>query len=78
MKAQVLTPWIGDGLSTETANRPKIVDDYLLNCTDVTMQDSENLHPQPNMYIVQIECDQATLSAMEADSQYLVLWSEDA
>jgi hypothetical protein len=76
MKAEVITSWVGDGISTETAHRPKIADDYTIWCKDTTGQDAANLHPNPNMYIVQIECDQATLDAIEADSNYQVLWYE--
>ena len=78
MKAQVLTQWIGDGLTPETANRPKIMDDYpaIQKFEDVTAQPSENLAPNPNLYIVQIECSQATLDAIKADSNFMVLWHE--
>ena len=77
MKGEVLTAWTGDGLSLESSNRPVIADDYTVAWTDTTGQPSENLTPNPNMYIVQIECDEATLEAIEADSKYEILWSED-
>lgn len=76
MKAHILTPWIGDGLSIETAYRPKIINDYAVKMEDVTEQDSANLTPDPNLYIIGAECDQSTLSAILADSNYLVLWHE--
>ena len=77
MKAEILTPWVGDGLTVDTANRPKVMDDYAVQrCTDTTGQPVANLHPNPNMLIVQIECDQATLDAIKADNQYQVLWHE--
>ena len=77
MKAQVITPWAGDGSSIENANRPKVADDHNIQTwTDVTGQPSANLQPNPNMYIVEITCDQTTLDAIESDNNYEVLWSE--
>ena len=76
MKAEVLTAWVGDGVSIETANRPKLIDDYSVKMEDVTGQPSANLHPDPNLYIVQIECDQATLDLIDADPNYVIGWVE--
>ena len=78
MKTEVITSWVGDGLSTETAYRPKVFDDYSdLKIEDTTGQPTENLHPKPNMYIVQIECSPETLLEIEDDPLYQVLWSEE-
>ena len=77
MKAEALTKWIGIGNGTEDANRPQIADDHaVIKCEDVTGQPSENLQPDPNLYIVEITCDQATLDAIKADSNFMVLWHE--
>ena len=75
-RAEIMTPWIGTGASTD-ANRPKLSDDYVIGFEDVTGQPTGNLHPAPNLYIVQVECDAAMLNAIEADADYLVLWSEE-
>lgn len=77
MRAEVITSWVGDGLTTDTANRPRLVDDYVVNCVDTTGQPAENLHPKPNMYIVQIECSPETLLEIEDDPLYQVLWGEE-
>ena len=77
MRAQILSPWIGSGTDADQ-NRPLLNDVYpKADWTDVTEQPTENLHPDPNLYIVEVECDAATLAAIEADSRFLVLWSEE-
>ena len=78
MKAEVLSPWIGDGLTTDTAYRPKISDDYtLLRCTDATDQPAINIVPDPNLQLVRIECDALTFSQIEGDPTYMVIWHEE-
>jgi len=78
MKAEVLTQWVGDGLSLETANRPKIRDDHpgTTKYEDTTGQPFPNLQPDPNLYIIQIEAPDSVMAAIEADADYYVLWSE--
>lgn len=77
-RARVLTSWTGDGVTQETATRPALLADYALeSCTDVTGQPAENLQPDPNLFAVEIVCDDAVLEAIDADSTYLVLWDED-
>lgn len=77
MRAEVITAWIGDGLSIETAKRPHVAGHYKLKCEDTTGQDGANIVPKPNMCIVQIECSPETLLEIEDDPIYLVLWSEE-
>ena len=53
-----------------------VVQQGISKWTDVTGQDGVNLHPEPNLFAVEIECDQATLDAIKADPKYQVLWYE--
>ena len=78
MRAEIITPWIGDGLDTDTARRPKLLDDYpaITRYSDVTGQPAPNLHPDPNLYTINCELDQATLDAIELDTGYVVGWVE--
>ena len=77
-RAEILTDWIGDGLSLATGNRPHVANAYALaRYEDVTGQPSANLQPDPNQFIVRIECEVDVLEAIESDNDYLVLWSEE-
>lgn len=76
-RAQVLTPWIGDG-SDGNAYHPQLPTDHaVLRWVDVTAQPTENLQPDPNLFVVEIVGEDAVLAAIDADSTYLVLWDED-
>lgn len=71
-RAQALTKW-------SVSREPQIALDYfggLMVCDDATAQPNANITPDPNLYIVQIECDDAVLTAIEADANYFVLWDE--
>lgn len=73
--AAVVTPWAGDGQSAATAFGPKIAQDYVLTkWRDVTGQ--ANIIPTPNLYVVEIACADAVLATLQADPNYLVLWSQ--
>lgn len=77
MKAHVLTPWTQD---EDGGNHP-LLDDVLAmhkgwSWRDVTAQPAENLSPDPNLYVIELICDAATLAEIEADSRFYVLWSE--
>lgn len=77
MIARVLTPWTQD----EIIGKHALLDTLLVNhqgwkWTDVTAQPSANLHPDPNLYVVEVECDAKTLAAIEADSRFTVLWDD--
>lgn len=74
--AEIITPWIGTGTETDL-NRSQLGDDHaLVKWEDVTGQPSENIQPDPNLYIVRAEMTDAVLSDIEADATYEVLWSE--
>ena len=78
IRAQITTPWVGDGLSPATSNRPKLTTEFTLAaCHDVTGQPAENITPEPNAFTVEVTCTQATLDAITA-AGYPVLWSEAA
>ena len=75
--AQITTNWTGSG-KEDDANRPQIGDEYkLAKWEDVTGQPSKNLAPDPNLYVVRIECEGEVLDAIEADGKYMVLWCEE-
>jgi len=78
IKASVNTAWMGDGCSEATAYKPKLTTDHpdIVKYEDDTGQPSENLAPDPNMFSVLIECDEATLNGIIADSTYYLNWSE--
>ena len=77
-RAEILTAWEGDGLSEDTAFSPSITTDYpaIAKYQDITAQPSAELTPNPNMYNVLIECDDATLALIEADPKYSVIISD--
>ena len=76
-EAEVTTPWTGTG-TMEDSNRPLIGDTYSLKkWEDTTGQPAENLQPDPNIYIIKIQCTEEVLNQIEADENYTVLWSEE-
>jgi hypothetical protein len=74
MIAQIVTAWIGNA-SHFDPYRPRLHDDYpaIYRCVDATEQDAAQVVPEPNLYVVQVWCDAATLTLIEADPRYLVL-----
>ena len=73
-QALVTTAWTADA----TSNRPAFHDDYpSASWSDVTGQPVENIVPAPNLCNIVIECDLTTLNTIEADVNYLVIWSEE-
>ena len=75
LAAQIATPWL-----TDPDNRPRLTDDHPLpagaSWMDVTGQQHYQLPPLPDALIV--ECWNVTqqwLDTVEADSNYLILWS---
>jgi hypothetical protein len=78
VRAQVLTPYIGDGLTAQTAFRPLLADAYAVGeCIDATDAPAQNIITAPNLLAVDVTCDAATLAAIEADGRFLILWSDD-
>lgn len=80
-RAQILTPWIGAGSGTSDPRRPALADDYSLKSwADVTGQPVGSLPPSPNLYAIEVLCQDSVMTAIEADANYSdgILWSEDA
>jgi len=71
MIAQVLTSW---GWDEHMGSIAQIALDYPIKQTDVTIQPAENITPSPNMFAVEIECDEITMNQIIADSRYPVGW----
>ncbi|MFW2441124.1 MAG: hypothetical protein ACN4GR_17335 [Arenicellales bacterium] len=72
-RATVLTSWG----QYNGHDAPQIAIDYLgqlTRCDDITEQSSGV--PDPNLYSVVIECDDATLALIESDTNYHVITSE--
>ena len=79
MRAQILTAWIArDESDIMSVNHPQLMDDYadIHPLMDVTQQPDTNLVPSPNLYIIEITCDQATLDLIDADPNYVIGWVE--
>ena len=73
--AEVLSPWIVDANGQRSI---QVSRDYAgLTGSDVTGQPVANIVPDPNLMAVLIECEAAVLDAIEKDSNYQVLWSEE-
>jgi len=77
-KAHILTPWDGDG-SEDNPYHPLLSDAFptTQSWRDVTGQPVPNLHPDPNLLVIEVICDKETLSAIEADPRFLVIWGSD-
>jgi hypothetical protein len=75
-RAQVVTPWMGSG--TDTASyRPQLAADYgLVSWVDATGQAAASIVPNPNLYTVEIVCQDGVLTQIAADANYSIVWSE--
>ncbi|MGB8648862.1 MAG: hypothetical protein WCF84_26735 [Anaerolineae bacterium] len=88
MRLQVLSPWVGTGTDADPLHpldtpadpfRAQISDDYtLVSRVDVTGQPRSSLIPAPNVFVVEVVCDDTVAAAIDADPKYAVLWSEPA
>ncbi len=74
---EIFTPYISDGEN----NRPQLIDDYpLLNgegWIDKTEQSTGNIIPDPNLISIWVRTSSETIALIEADDNYMVLWSAD-
>ena len=77
-KAHILTPWVGDG-SEDNPNHPLLSDAFpkIQTWRDITGQPCQNLHPDPNLYVVEVICDKEILNSIEADPRFFVIWGND-
>jgi hypothetical protein len=75
-RAEIATPWTGTGTGDD-ANRPLVADAYpLQSWVDVTGQAVERIRPSPNLYVIEVEADEATLEAIGADGRFWILWED--
>jgi hypothetical protein len=80
-RVRLLTAWKGAGTRTDK-HRPAVADDHPLgpgeSWSDVTGQPVASLLPAPNVHTVELVCTDASLAALQADSNYApgILWSE--
>lgn len=78
-RVQLLSPWIGDGTFGTNPYRPAFRDDYTyVRYADVTGQPGDQLPPSPNVLTLEALVDDAVFDVLEADTDYLILWSEVA
>ena len=72
--AQILTAWT----ITDGANAPLLPTVYPVAAwVDVTGQPAVFLPVAPNLYAIEVTAETATLDAIAADSDYLILWREE-
>ena len=77
-RALVLSPWLEPAEHPKGKRGARLWVDYpVLSGSDATGQPVENLSPDPNLLVVEIECEAATLDLIAADNVYLVLSSEE-
>ena len=76
--AEVMTPWIGDGTPKINPRRPLLSDVFgLTKWGDVTGQPVIDLPPDPNLYVIKIQCSDAVLDSILLDDRFLIIWSSD-
>jgi hypothetical protein len=74
-RCEVITPWIYD--ADRDTNEQAVSLDYPAVWSDVTGQPDENLLPDPNVFISHGNgLSDAQMTALEADTNFVVLWSE--
>lgn len=73
--AQVLSPYTGAG-EIDDPYRPLLLDIWQIAWVDATDAPPENIIPSVNLLAGNVICDAVTLSGIEADSRFLVIWSE--
>jgi len=77
-RARVLTPGKARA-PAPTPNRPPCpTTTRSLRGSTSPAQPVSSLQPSPNLYTIEVLCDDAALAAVQADPNYQVLWSEPA
>lgn len=81
-RAAIVTPWSppeeDPREGPHQAWNPRLINEYTVRkFEDITGQAAENIPPSPNEYTILVECTEEVMSAIAADSDYDVLWSED-
>lgn len=75
-RALVATPWTGNG-TPGNAFRPLVADVFAVDWSDWTGQGAANLVPSPNLFLVEVTADETVVQAIDADSRFEVLATED-
>jgi len=73
MRAMVIVPRIGTGTPTDPYRNPLTG----MTVWDATGQPVPDIVVAQNAYTVDVRCTEAQLAAIEADPQYIVLWSSE-
>lgn len=74
IRASVVTPLIGDGLSIASAIRPRLSDiPGVQSLIDVT---GANPPVSPNLIVCEAVLTDGNFAQVEADTNYLINWSE--
>lgn len=74
IRARILTPWGQTG----SIRVPQVALDHAVKSwTDVTGQPAANVPPSPNLFTVEVLCEQAVHDEIAADPAYTILWSEE-
>lgn len=69
---ELLSNWIEVGRRNEMYPAAT----YGISCSDATGQPDANIPPTPNLCVFAFECDEATLTLMENDSEIEIIWVE--
>lgn len=71
VQGELLGPWHADRI-------PQIAKDYDgMTISETTGQLAESILPDPNLVTTHFICAEATLTAIEGDATYYVVWSEE-
>lgn len=71
VQGELISPWHADRI-------PQIARDYDgMTVSETTGQLAENILSDSNLVTNHFICAEATLTAIEADATYFVLWSEE-
>jgi hypothetical protein len=77
-RAQLVTRWVETVRDGAVYRNLEVAARYPhRSCVDVTDQPSESLPPTPNAVVVEVVVEDAVFTAMEADPNLAVLWSEE-
>lgn len=84
IRAQILTRWVQSTVNGHIENWPAIFTDVVPQSgdswVDATAHPSANIPPQPNVLVIEVNVDPATMAAIKAHAQYgnaAVLWEGD-
>ncbi len=71
VQGELISPWHGDRIL-------QIARDYEgMTISETTGQLAESILPDPNLVTTHFICDEATLTSIENDATYYIVWSEE-